>query len=77
MPPEKLPLVDGRCSPFGWCLVEEGKDCRPATWPWQTKPCETLNASSVQRDCLYANRFKPRAEVERLCPTTGLNMNDA
>lgn len=74
---EQIPLVDGRCSAQGWCLVEEGKDCRPATWPWPTKPCEVLNASQEQRGCLYKNRFLARAEVQRLCSVKGLSMNDA
>ena len=61
----------------GWCLVEEGKDCRPAAWPWPTRPCEVLNATANQQGCLYANRFKPRVEVQRLCSVQGLSMNDA
>lgn len=74
---DEIPLVDGRCSAQGWCLVEEGKDCRPAAWPWPTRPCEVLNASANQQGCLYANRFKPRVEVQRLCSVQGLSMNDA
>lgn len=62
VPPEALPLVDGRCSPYGWCLVETSKDCRPVTWPYAAKPCETRNATQTQR-ALYANRFKPRATI--------------
>jgi hypothetical protein len=43
---DEIPLVDGRCSAQGWCLVEEGKDCRPATWPWPTRPCEVLHPTN-------------------------------
>ena len=75
--PAELPLVDARCSPFGWCLVEEGKDCRPLTWSWPTKPCELLNASASQR-ALYANRFKPRAAIAKdMRATVGEAMNEA
>ena len=73
----QLPLVDARCSPFGWCLVEEGKDCRPTSWTWNTKPCEQLNVSDSTRQ-LYANRFKPRAEIrEHMRSTVGEAMNEA
>ena len=82
-----LPLVDGRCSPFGWCLVEEGKDCRPTKWTWAdpaskpsnqpTRPCEELNATASQR-ALYANRFKPRAAIAKdMSASVGLGMNEA
>ena len=43
---DEIPLVDGRCSAQGWCLVEEGKDCRPATWPWPTRPCEVRSTTN-------------------------------
>lgn len=62
---EQLPLVDGRCSAEGWCLVEEGKDCRPSTWTWPAKPCEKLNTTAEQRQ-LYASRFESRAVVKKL-----------
>ena len=72
-----LPLVDARCSPFGWCLVEEGKDCRPTTWSWPTKPCEQLNATGEQR-ALYLNRFKPRSAIAGdMRKTVGVAMNEA
>ena len=75
--PAELPLVDARCSPYGWCLVEEGKDCRPATWSYATKPCELLNATGEQR-ALYANRFKPRAAIAHdMRKTVGEAMNEA
>ena len=75
--PAELPLVDARCSPFGWCLVEEGKDCRPKTWAWPTKPCEELNATGEQR-ALYAQRFKPRAQIAQdMRRTVGEAMNEA
>jgi hypothetical protein len=75
--PEALPLVDGRCSPFGWCLVEEGKDCHPRSWTWPSRPCEQLNATATQRD-LYAQRFKPRAAIEGYMKrTVGVGMNGA
>lgn len=61
----QLPLVDGRCSAEGWCLVEEGKDCRPSTWTWPTKLCEQLNTTAEQRQ-LYASRFESRAVVKKL-----------
>ena len=62
VPPEMLPLVDSRCSPQGTCLVEEGKDCRPAQYTWRAPPCEALNASDAQR-LLYAQRWVPRQEL--------------
>ena len=75
--PGVLPLVDGRCSADGWCLVEEGKDCRPKSWAWPTKPCEELNATASQR-ALYANRFKPRAAIAKdMSASVGLGMNEA
>jgi hypothetical protein len=75
VPPEDLPLVDGRCSAHGWCLVEEGKDCKPSTWAWPATPCEQLNMSAAQRD-LYAQRFKPRHEIAAHI-VKGVSMNDA
>ena len=61
---EQIPLVDGRCSAQGWCLVEEGKDCRPEKWTLAVRPCEELNATAEQRE-LYQQRFKPRAQINR------------
>lgn len=60
--PEALPFVDGRCSPFGWCLVELQKDCRPATWSYPTKPCEEFNATAAQR-AIYKQRSQARAQI--------------
>ena len=40
-------------------------------------PSQVLNATANQQGCLYANRFKPRVEVQRLCSVQGLSMNDA
>ena len=40
-------------------------------------PNQVLNATANQQGCLYANRFKPRVEVQRLCSVQGLSMNDA
>ena len=75
--PEDLPLVDGRCSPFGWCLVEQGKDCRPQRWSYPCKPCEELNATATQR-ALYDKRFKPRAAIAAdMRSTVGVGMNEA
>ena len=75
--PEELPLVDGRCSPFGWCLVEEGKDCRPKSWSYPTRPCEALNATPTQR-ALYSKRFSPRAAIASdMKSTVGDAMNEA
>uniref|UniRef100_A0A7S2I821 Uncharacterized protein n=1 Tax=Haptolina brevifila TaxID=156173 RepID=A0A7S2I821_9EUKA len=73
--PEQLPLVDGRCSPQGWCLVEEGKDCRPKTWALPSRPCEELNMSATQRE-LYKQRFKPRKDIAGHM-VTGVAMNEA
>ena len=63
VPPDELPLVDGRCSPRGWCLVEPGKDC----WPqerraWAAPPCSQLNATEAQR-LLYAQRWVERRTI--------------
>lgn len=76
--PEELPLVDARCSPFGWCLVEENKDCRPARWSWPAKVCEHLNATDKQR-ALYAQRFQPRARIAKEAKemVDGVSMNEA
>ena len=74
---DELPLVDGRCSPHGWCLVETGKDCRPASWVGvhATRPCEELNMTVTQRE-LYRVRFMKRGEIpQRL--TAGVSMNEA
>jgi hypothetical protein len=59
VPPTVLPLVDGRCSAQGTCLVESGKDCRPEEWQWSAQPCESLNVTDAQR-LLYAQRWVPR-----------------
>ena len=40
-------------------------------------PNQAHNASANQQGCLYANRFKPRVEVQRLCSVKGLSMNEA
>ena len=70
-----LPLVDGRCSADGWCLVEEGKDCRPTSWAHPAKPCEAHNMTASQK-ALYESRFKPRAKISgRL--VAGIAMNEA
>ena len=70
-------LAEGHCSGFGWCLVEEGKDCRPAKWSWPSLPCEQLNATAQQRE-LYAQRFKPRAAIAKdMSRTVGVGMNEA
>ena len=45
--------------------------------PTPNPPNQVLNASANQQGCLYANRFKPRVEVQRLCSVKGLSMNDA
>jgi hypothetical protein len=72
---EDLPLVDGRCTPQGWCLVEEGKDCRPATWPWPTRPCEEHNMTATQKE-LYLQRFRPRSAIAPHM-VAGVSMNNA
>ena len=72
---DALPLVDGRCSPHGWCLVETGKDCRPERWSWPVRPCEEHNMTSEQRE-LYAQRFKARKTIAGH-RTRGIAMNDA
>jgi hypothetical protein len=72
---DELPLVDGRCSPQGWCLVEEGKDCRPVSWSWPTKPCEQHNMTSLQRE-LYSQRFKARKDIAKHM-VAGVAMNEA
>ena len=75
---EQLPLVDGRCTPHGWCLVEEGKDCRPARWPWPSMPCEQhflANSTSSQKE-LYADRFKKRRDIASHL-VAGVAMNEA
>ena len=70
-------LSTQHATPHGWCLVETGKDCRPASWPWPSKPCEELNATASQR-ALYAQRFKPRAAIARdMRRTVGEGMNEA
>ncbi|KAL3931628.1 MAG: hypothetical protein SGPRY_001044 [Prymnesium sp.] len=58
---EELPLVDGRCTAHGWCLVEEGKDCRPAQRSWAARPCEEV----AQRTHL----LKPKIPACLLRPT--------
>ena len=72
---DALPLVDGRCSPRGWCLVESGKDCRPAAWTLPSRPCEEHNATAAQRE-LYAQRFKPRSEIDKSMAKS-IAMNEA
>ena len=72
---EDLPLVDGRCTPQGWCLVEEGKDCRPATWPWPARPCEEHNMTATQKE-LYLQRFRPRSAIAPHM-VAGVSMNNA
>ena len=62
VPPDELPLVDGRCSPHGWCLVEPGKDCWPAEYAWEAPPCSGLNATEAQR-LLYAQRWVERRTI--------------
>ena len=71
----ELPLVDGRCTSMGWCLVEEGKDCRPPKWTWPGRPCEEHNMTTAQKQ-LYEQRFKPRAAIASHL-VTGVSMNDA
>ena len=73
--PGVLPLVDGRCSAEGWCLVEEGKDCRPPSWAHPARPCEAHNMTAAQR-ALYAERFKPRAKIGGQL-VKGIAMNEA
>ena len=73
--PQRLPLVDARCSPYGWCLVEEGKDCRPPSWAHPARPCEAHNMTAAQR-ALYAERFKPRAKIGGQL-VKGIAMNEA
>ena len=73
--PAVLPLVDGRCSAEGWCLVEEGKDCRPPSWAHPARPCEAHNMTAAQR-ALYAERFKPRAKIGGQL-VKGIAMNEA
>ena len=71
-----LPLVDGRCSPSGWCLVEVGKDCRPAHWVWPAQPCLEMNATAAQRE-VYEKRFEQRSKIEYLMKgTVGVEMNE-
>ena len=72
---EELPLVDGRCSPQGWCLVESGKDCRPQAWALNAQPCEQLNMTATQRE-LYSTRFKARKDIPAHL-TAGVSMNEA
>ena len=72
--PEAIPLVDGRCVSQGWCLVENGKDCRPATVPLRTKPCETYNMTATQQE-LYKQRFLPRKKIAPHL-AAGVPMND-
>jgi len=75
---EQLPLVDGRCTARGWCLVEEGKDCRPATWSWAARPCEEIEMTPGQK-CLFEHRFLARRIVAQKCggATNGIAMNEA
>ena len=63
------------CSPQGWCLVEEGKDCRPPSWAHPARPCEAHNMTAAQR-ALYAERFKPRAKIGGQL-VKGIAMNEA
>ena len=71
-----LPLVDGRCSGSGWCLVEVGKDCRPPQWSWPSKPCLELNTTAAQKE-IYDRRFEQRAKIEHLMKSTvGVEMNE-
>ena len=72
---DELPLVDGRCSPYGWCLVEEGKDCRPSQWSLPARPCETLNMSASQRHLYEHERFKPRGQIAKHL-VRGIAMNE-
>ena len=79
VPAKQLPLVDGRCSAQGWCLVEENKDCRPPPpWGSDVRPCEDLNATAQQRQ-LYRDRFDPRAVIaSRARGTLGkIKLNEA
>ena len=62
IPPDQLPLVDGRCSPEGWCLVEPGKDCWPSGYSWDAQPCSSHNMSDAQR-LLYAQRWVERRTI--------------
>ena len=73
---DEIPLVDGRCSAQGWCLVEENKDCRPTKWSWPAKPCDHLNATAAQKE-LYAQRFKTRAELRGAALVKGISLNEA
>ena len=57
-----FPLVDGRCSPLGWCLVEPGKDCWPADFAWRVAPCSSRTATDGQR-LLYAQRWVERRSI--------------
>ena len=62
VPPDELPLVDGRCSAQGWCLVEPGKDCWPSRYSLAAPPCSRLNATDEQR-LLYAQRWVERRTI--------------
>ena len=66
----QMPLIDGRCSGRGgeaigqrrksYCLVEENKDCRPATWTRDVKPCDCERNATNEVRALHGARFRAR-----------------
>ncbi|KOO23429.1 hypothetical protein Ctob_011092, partial [Chrysochromulina tobinii] len=67
---QQMPLIDGRCSGRGgeasgqrrksYCLVEENKDCRPATWTRDVKPCDCERNVTSEVKALHGARFRAR-----------------